>query len=161
LLIEAQHENAELLAENRRLALTNAIHRLDSEWAAQRQALMVRGRGGPQVPSELLGWVLILLGGFVLLAGIEFLIESGRLDLLILVAVGTVVAGLGCSQLAAGHRFKVAKRRYEQRRVELCEELAQAELTAEKQSDYRQRKYEDTTSRRKRLDGLSYPAADA
>jgi hypothetical protein len=42
----------------------------------------------------------------------------------------------------------------------LCEELAQAERAFEKQ-DHRQRKYEDTTSRRKRLDGLSYPAADA
>src|SRR4030095_3644443 len=63
LLVEAEEENAELLAENRRLAITNAIHRLDAGWAEKQKKLMVTGRDGPRVPSELLAWALHVLGG--------------------------------------------------------------------------------------------------
>jgi hypothetical protein len=161
LLVEAEEENAELLAENRRLAITNAIHRLDAGWAEKQKTLMVAGRDGPQVPSELLGWAVTLLGGFTLVPGITFVLDSARWEGLAVVAIGFVVGAVGVSNVAAAQRYKIAKRWYERRRIQLTEDLAEAESIMAEPRGRARRSYEDTSARRRRLDDLSYPAADA
>jgi hypothetical protein len=161
LLIEAQQENAELLAENRRLALTNAIHRLDAKWAEDQKKLMVPGDSGLQAPSEVLGWKLILIGGIAVWAGIQYGFQVTWLGGLAFVVVGVAFGGAGIWQLVASQRFKMVRRWYERRRAQLCEELAELERAFEEPPNYRERKYEDTTARRKRLQNISYPAADA
>jgi hypothetical protein len=161
LLIERQQKNMELLAENRRLALTNAIHQLDSDWAKVQKKLMVPRNGGPEAPSELQGWVLLVIGGFLLWAGTQYGFQVAWQTGLGFVAVGVVCAGAGISQVTAGQRYKIAKRQYERRRKQLCEDLAEAERAVDDRA-VRQPRYEDTKARRKRLDGMSaYPAADA
>ena len=147
-----------MLGENEILEIENALYRLEKEWSERRQQLLVRGKRGVRIPSE--GWgSIIIFGGCCLMTVI--LITWLTMDVPpevmgVILVTGAILIISGYCERAAGAHFEREKRRYEGLRSGLEERLAQLEGAAECR-----RNYEDTTSRRRRLKDLSYPAADA
>ena len=158
LLIEARLENAELAVENRRLKITNAIHRLDAAWAAHRPELLVPGKKGPREPSNVLAFGAMLVGLATAAIGVNFLLTLGPDGFvgIAFIGMGVIIAGFGLGERGAANRYKDSKIKYDRRRRELSDELANVEAVFGERSGY-----EDTTMRKKRLDNVAYPAADA
>lgn len=155
----ASGEIERLLNENELLELENAIHRLDKEWEGRRQKLLVRTkRSGKRKPSSTWGTIVAILGCGGLAVNLVLLLTLGipREPQIVLFFMAAIFVFAGLSERAAGIRFEREEAAYQQCRLALIGRLAALERSARNR-----RNYEDTTSRRKRLNGLSYPAADA
>lgn len=154
----ANGEVAQLLGENEILEIENALYRLEKEWSKRHQQLLVRGKRGVRVPSVLWGSIMIFGGCCMMAVGLStwFIAGVPPEAMGIILALGSILAIVGYRERAAGARFQREKRKYEGLRSGLEERLAQLEGVAKCR-----RNYEDTTSRRRRLKDLSYPAADA
>src|SRR5262245_57041971 len=72
LLMESREANGELLAENRRLELTNEIQDLDAKWAELQKKLKAAGGDLPGPSSELIGWLWILVSALPMWVGIQY-----------------------------------------------------------------------------------------
>jgi hypothetical protein len=155
----ANGELEQLLIENERLELENALHRLEKQWAK------FQASSGNPTGSTMSGWgpVFIFAGVFTVAGTLlaTFALKISNVALLTLLIFGTllVLSGWGIrksdSLVESGRvRFEREKEFYERRRSALETRLASADQSFE-------RSYEDTKQRRQRLDRMSYPAADA
>jgi len=146
----ATGEIQQLSVENERLELENALLRLDKEWEA--------AKGGIREASSRWGSVLAYGGacciGVTLITLLTVPIPANVQIILFL--IGSVFVAVGLRERAAGIRFENAVDLYEKRRASLVKALELLE-----KSNAPHPSYEDTKSRRQRLDRISYPAADA
>ena len=154
LLIEAQQENAELSLENQILHIQNGIHRLENAWEERREAYLMHTKDGKVEPSKLMGSMFMAAGGTAVVASLIVAISN---PVFVGISIGGLLVALwGFSIRLRGTRFEDARNAYVRRHKELTQQLAQLERRANQRPSY-----EDTTARRRRLDRISYPAADA
>jgi hypothetical protein len=155
LLVESQAENSELLVENRKLEITNEIHWLDRAWAARQHELMVRTKNGEREPSKTMGVLGIIVGCGILLAGL-WRVFSPSHEGELLALVGLVAAIMGLTEYMSGRAFQTERNAYLRKYAELSRQFGNLPRKRNRQPSY-----EDTRSRRRRMDNMSYPAADA